>query len=240
MAAPTDTQQPANITTEVYGKTNNLRDPNTGRLVSPYNKEEVAPRLLEALASGKTFTAARREDSSLPDQSTIYDWRRADPEFAARYYAALMAGYDHVADECLEIADRPAKDMADVQNRKLQIETRLKLLAKWSPKKYGDRIAIDGEVTVRMSPLEQLRRLEDRSANRTVIDAETGREVAPNMTGEEKAVLETIIPEVIARDFGRKEKARLKQERIDTAIAMAEEIAELRPEDTDIEETDCF
>jgi len=30
-------------------------------------------------------------------------------------------------------------------HRKLQIETRLKLLAKWNPKKYGERLAVAGD-----------------------------------------------------------------------------------------------
>jgi hypothetical protein len=30
-------------------------------------------------------------------------------------------------------------------HRKLQIETRLKLLAKWNPKKYGDRVQLSGD-----------------------------------------------------------------------------------------------
>ena len=30
-------------------------------------------------------------------------------------------------------------------HRKLQIETRLKLLAKWNPKKYGDRVTMAGD-----------------------------------------------------------------------------------------------
>ena len=31
------------------------------------------------------------------------------------------------------------------QHRKLQIETRLKLLAKWNPKKYGDKTVLAGD-----------------------------------------------------------------------------------------------
>jgi len=30
-------------------------------------------------------------------------------------------------------------------HRKLQIETRLKLLAKWNPKKYGEKLALAGD-----------------------------------------------------------------------------------------------
>jgi hypothetical protein len=36
-------------------------------------------------------------------------------------------------------------------HRKLQIETRLKLLAKWNPKKYGDRVQLAGDAD---SPLK--------------------------------------------------------------------------------------
>jgi hypothetical protein len=31
-----------------------------------------------------------------------------------------------------------------IEHRKLRIETRLKLLAKWNPKKYGDKLAHTG------------------------------------------------------------------------------------------------
>jgi hypothetical protein len=30
-------------------------------------------------------------------------------------------------------------------HRKLRIETRLKLLAKWNPKKYGDKVQVGGD-----------------------------------------------------------------------------------------------
>jgi hypothetical protein len=73
-------------------------------------------------------------------------------------------GYDALAEECLLIADNPqmgtrkvfssgAEDDDDsltvteedmLGHRKLQIETRLKLLAKFHPTKYGDRVAIEG------------------------------------------------------------------------------------------------
>jgi len=37
-----------------------------------------------------------------------------------------------------------------IEHRKLRIDTRLKLLAKWNPKKYGDKQAIEhsGEINV--------------------------------------------------------------------------------------------
>ena len=48
-------------------------------------------------------------------------------------------------------------------HRKLQIETRLKLLAKWNPKKWGDKQTID--MTVNESLAERLARAKQRNGN---------------------------------------------------------------------------
>jgi hypothetical protein len=77
--------------------------------------------------------------------------------FAERFARARDTGHDIIAQECLEIADRKAEDymvLADgreqldrehVQRSKLRIETRLKLLAKWNPKKWGDKLELAGD-----------------------------------------------------------------------------------------------
>jgi hypothetical protein len=61
-------------------------------------------------------------------------------------------------------------DGGDVQNRKLRIETRLKLLAKWDPKRYGERVAVGGAedmppiksaVTMTMTAEEAYKRMLD-------------------------------------------------------------------------------
>lgn len=86
---------------------------------------------------------------------TVYDWIEANAEFSARIAGARVAGYDAIAHEAMEIADTPlegvettTKANGDTEekrgdmlgHRRLQIETRLKLLAKWDPKRYGDKI----------------------------------------------------------------------------------------------------
>lgn len=40
-----------------------------------------------------------------------------------------------------ELTERKVEDM--LGHRRLQVETRLKLLAKWDPKRYGDRVSVD-------------------------------------------------------------------------------------------------
>lgn len=91
----------------------------------------------------------------MPAWRTIYDWIDAEPTFAARFARAREVGFDAIAAQTLEIADTPQEGMRSevtddgktkevredmLGHRKLQIETRLKLLAKWSPKRYGDKI----------------------------------------------------------------------------------------------------
>lgn len=41
----------------------------------------------------------------------------------------------------LQVVETRREDM--LGHRKLQVETRLKLLAKWDPRRYGDRLAVD-------------------------------------------------------------------------------------------------
>ena len=82
-------------------------------------------------------------------------WCVADPELEKRHQQARDEGYDAIALDTLRIADDKAEDYIStdkgtsgnstaVARAKLQVETRLKLLAKWDPRRYGDKIAIGG------------------------------------------------------------------------------------------------
>lgn len=93
--------------------------------------------------------------------TTWYDWVKARPELSEAIARARLQGFDAIADECLEIADDARNDWMvrrdeddkslgyelngeHVQRSKLRIETRLKLLAKWDPKRYGEKLALGG------------------------------------------------------------------------------------------------
>jgi hypothetical protein len=92
----------------------------------------------------------------------VYDWMMKDPELSTAIARARDVGYDAMAEECLDIADNAGNDWmarldADgvqvgwqvngdhIQRSKLRIETRLKLLAKFNPKRYGDKIVHAGD-----------------------------------------------------------------------------------------------
>lgn len=83
----------------------------------------------------------------MPAWWNVYEWIKKDADFAQRIACARELGYDAIAAESMEIVDAEPErgpdgriDSASVAHARLRAEHRLKLLAKWSPKKYGDRV----------------------------------------------------------------------------------------------------
>lgn len=99
---------------------------------------EVIERLLGGIADGKTLRALCREDG-MPNWRTVYDWIEADAELAAQVARARELGFDAIAEDVFDIADGTRASSEHVQLSKMRIDTRLKLLACWSPKKYGNK-----------------------------------------------------------------------------------------------------
>ena len=136
---------------------------------SKYTKE-IAEHICQQLSEGIPLREICRQDG-MPAWRTIYDWMYRDEELAAAIAHARDLGYDALAEECLHIADNihigtrktfssGAEEGEDsmtvveedmLGHRKLQIETRLKLLAKFNPKKYGDSVTHKGDAE---NPLE--------------------------------------------------------------------------------------
>jgi hypothetical protein len=99
---------------------------------------EVIQHLLDGLANGVTLRALCREDG-MPNWRTVYDWIEADAELAAQVARARELGFDAIAEDVFDIADGTRASSEHVQLSKMRIDTRLKLLACWSPKKYGNK-----------------------------------------------------------------------------------------------------
>jgi hypothetical protein len=92
----------------------------------------------------------------MPPWQTVYSWMERDASLVEAIARAREIGYDALAEECLKIADDGTNDYVEgergpqlnsehIQRSKLRIETRLKLLAKWNPKKYGERVQVAGD-----------------------------------------------------------------------------------------------
>jgi hypothetical protein len=126
--------------------------------------QEIAEEICALVADGVNLRKVCRMDG-MPAWRTVYDWCVAYPEFAARLAHARDIGYDALAEEALEISNTPHLGQKKVfssgagededsmtvteddmlGHRKLQIETRLKLLAVWNPKKYGNKVQLGGD-----------------------------------------------------------------------------------------------
>ena len=105
------------------------------------------PKLLEEvllrIAGGETLAALGRALDFHPQSWA--DWMRADEALAVAYQRARDVGADALAEQALSLIDEePARiegrvDPGHVQWKRAQVETRLKLLACWNPKKYGTK-----------------------------------------------------------------------------------------------------
>ncbi len=125
--------------------------------------DAVAAAICERLSKGEPLAVICRSDN-MPKVQTVSDWRTRDEGFSVSIARAREEGFDMIAAECLKIADTPLvgvrttvgkngieetrEDM--LAHRKLQIETRLKLLSKWDPKRYGDKLDVEASQTGRI------------------------------------------------------------------------------------------
>src|SRR5690606_2502293 len=115
----------------------------------------LAGEIIERISEGEPLAQIVRDDH-MPGLRTVYDWMERDAEFSARIARAREAGFDMIAQDALRIADTPVEGVVEkmepdkesgnlvvverrredmLGHRKLQVETRLKLLAKWDPRR---------------------------------------------------------------------------------------------------------
>lgn len=111
----------------------------------------IKDAIIEWISNGKTLRDFCRQEGS-PTWASVYDWMENDREFAARFARARDIGADAIAQEAFHIMDEEPerdqhgrRDPGYIQWQKARVETRLKLLAKWNPKKYGDRLELAGD-----------------------------------------------------------------------------------------------
>lgn len=102
--------------------------------------QEVIAAIVERLGQGEPMAQICRDDG-MPAYRTVKDWMDGKPEVSAAIARAREEGFDAIASRLRETARGKGDSTADVQRDKLIIETDLKLLAKWDPKRYGDKVA---------------------------------------------------------------------------------------------------
>lgn len=111
---------------------------------------QVEEDILSRLREGENLVSICRTGDEYPNAETWRNWCHADETLALAYAHAREVGEEKIALDTLEIADEEPREYAtehgvrvdpgDVANRKLKIETRLKLLAIWNPGKFGNKV----------------------------------------------------------------------------------------------------
>ncbi len=120
--------------------------------------DALATEICERLSCGEPLRRICRDAGV--SWAAVYAWIKADADLAARVARARDLGFQALAEEALEIADTPVfgtvkthkpdgavevREEEMLGHRKLQIETRLKLLACWDPKRYGNKVVHGGD-----------------------------------------------------------------------------------------------
>lgn len=145
---------------------------------SPYEGREleIAQKVGEKLRIGVPLAVICREPS-MPSHDAITEWCQRFPEIGRCIARDREEGFDALAFSCISIADDTSKDNIEtehglipngewIQRSKVRIETRLKLLAKWS-KRYADQpqAVIQNTVNVVQVSVEELAAIAERKQN---------------------------------------------------------------------------
>ncbi|HEU4982041.1 MAG TPA: hypothetical protein VFT88_05110 [Acidobacteriaceae bacterium] len=99
----------------------------------------VIERICARLATGEPLTQICR-GRAMPTPRSVRTWMREHEWVALAIAHAREIGFDAIAEDCIEIADAKRRTKADPQRDKLRVWTRLQLLAKWDPKRYGEKV----------------------------------------------------------------------------------------------------
>ena len=153
---------PKSANTKLGGKLQTVGKQSTklGRPTSQPDPE-ICERLLEHVANGGTVRAFCREKHN-PSYKTIYRWLQKDSELMTRFtHMSRFLGARAIAEECLEIIDTLPPLIGEGENARYdnsivnwnakRCEVRLKLLSKWFPQEYGDKVGIDAKGDINLT-----------------------------------------------------------------------------------------
>lgn len=120
---------------------------------------DAAARVVAAMLSG-TGQSLRQACASkgMPAPSTFLGWVAQDAQLAEQYTRAREVVLEMKSDEIIEIADDLDEDP---KSRTVRIDSRKWLLSKLLPRRYGDRLQLegsDGAPPIRFEVVRTLRR----------------------------------------------------------------------------------
>ena len=133
---------------------------------------EIRERIIAGISEGIPLAVICRENG-MPCDDTVRNWADEDERFARDIARARECGFDQIAHRLRSTSRGIGESTGDVVRDKLIIDTDLKLLAKWDPKRYGDRpeIMIQNNNSNAGGMIE-LRPEQDEALQRVIHDAQ--------------------------------------------------------------------
>jgi hypothetical protein len=128
-----------------------------GTISPDYISQEQLDALCDHIAEGPSVRSFFRDVDTSITRNRFYDWldEHASKEQQDQYARAMRTREEGIFEDCLEIADETGRDtkvikrgeheqeVADhewISRSRLRVDTRLKMLARMNPKKYGERV----------------------------------------------------------------------------------------------------
>ena len=117
--------------------------------------QEIEDDICARLSRGEPLRAICRTEG-YPEWVTVYNWMERSEAFSLRVAQARENGVEAIAQDTLAMIDAEPRYVEDakggtridagyVQWLKLRTEQRMKLLACWSPNRYGNRVQVAGD-----------------------------------------------------------------------------------------------
>ena len=117
--------------------------------------QEIEDDICKRLSQGEPLRAICRTEG-YPEWNTFYSWMERSEALSARVALARENGVEAIAQDTLAMIDAEPRYIEDgkggtridagyVQWLKLRTEQRMKLLACWSPNRYGNRVQVAGD-----------------------------------------------------------------------------------------------
>lgn len=101
--------------------------------------DAIITEIADRLSKGEPLAVICR-DEHMPSDTTVRNWMNADEAVSSAIARGRELGWDMIAHNARTVARGKGESTQDIQRDKLIIETDLKLLAKWDPKRYGDKV----------------------------------------------------------------------------------------------------
>jgi len=140
---------------EAFGGTQVATEPPKPRGRPSKWTQEIEDEICERLSRGEPLRAICRLEG-FPEWVTVYNWMESREGFSERVALARENGVEAIAQDTLAMIDAEPRYIEDakggtridagyVQWLKLRTEQRMKLLACWSPNRYGNRVQVAGD-----------------------------------------------------------------------------------------------